>query len=386
MAKKNSFVIIVFIIFLLLIFSLAAYFTYKNAYFPAFNQFIDSKISYFTKREIIDSEPLLVESSPIYIPSGSIQNKDFFCYRVLDKNILSRIESLFQSSFYDETENFHYTYSKEYQSIKLRAMFQKLDENFDPLDESLGSWTFAPTIPLTRPSLFQDALVFIDAKASLIILDLKTGKLIREIPSPVYPSSSALAIILPIAIPGFSETQDAYPQYIFKAADTNVYAFAFFENKFEIENFLLKEKQSNDLETKHPYILTEAIQKTIMQSIADWAQYKELPTFIDPIMLSKDPKPVLINREGISIFVFMVEEEGKYLLGMSDEKSNFIKADALASLFSQKGEMLSISIHYESHSPQVEAVLDSDTLYYMVLANKGEKALENTYFSYKKIK
>jgi hypothetical protein len=82
----------------------------------------------------------------------------------------------------------------------------------------------------------------------------------------------------------------------------------------------------------------------------------------------------------------MFKEEGQYQMGMSDASSLFISADALACFFSQTGELLSVSVDYESHKPQVQVLLEADTLYYIVLANKGELPLNDVYFSYKKIK
>jgi hypothetical protein len=142
----------------------------------------------------------------------------------------------------------------------------------------------------------------------------------------------------------------------------------------------------SDEKSKHPFWPSAEVEKSMMEATATWAQYAVVSDFIEPKLLPSDGSLLRVNAEGISVFALMFKEEGQYQMGMSDASSLFISADALACFFSQTGELLSVSVDYESHKPQVQVLLEADTLYYIVLANKGELPLNDVYFSYKKIK
>lgn len=382
MAKKNIWIGFVFIIFLFIFLGFGLFLSYQKNLYPVLNTTIDKLLK---KNDVIIAidEPI---TEPIHIASGSIKDTRIFVYRIMDQKVLEFLAPLFRDSYFDETNSFRYLYSEEYKSIKLTGMFQRLEEGFDPLDESIGSWTFAPTIPLTAVSLFHDALVFIDVALSLNIIDIKTGKRIQSFDSPVYPASSAVALKMPLAFSKKNEIQEAVPQYIIKAADGNVYSFAFLDQNSTLDLDGQFAPAFQSIHEGHPFLPTEEIQNSMMQTVANWAQLNETPAFSDPIILPQEAQPLPIHEEGLSIFVCMFSEEGQYIIGMSDEKTNFISADALACLFSEKGELVSVSVDYESHKPQVQMLLEADTLYYLVLANKGEEALKNSYVSYKKIK
>lgn len=405
MAKKNIFVLFVFFIFLIIILLLAAFVVYEKNLFPDFTFFIDRVL----KNESSNIETDILETKFIQIDSGEIAQSKIFVYQIRDTEVLKNLEPYFHNTFIDETNSFSMQYSKEQKTFKLQAMFQRLSEDFDPLDESLSTWTYRNVIPLTAAALFQDAFVFIDAKPALKILDLKTGALRYSLDSPFYPSSFIQARKLPLylskdienqyksfvqenklsknetlssSLP-FIDFQKAVPQFIVKGADGKVYSFAFLDEA--VEEALSTFSFHNTRKNSQTLMPSQAIQNEMMKTVLDWAEFSQMPFFIEPIVLPTEPRALSVNEEGISIFALMFKDEGRYQLGLSDKNSDFIRANAIVFLFSAFGEMLSISVDYESEKPQIQVLLDTNTLYYIVIANKGNFPLKDGYFSYKKL-
>ena len=381
MAKKNPvFLFFIWLSFFILLF-FAGFFIYQKELIPQFNFWLNS----FFYKESTSIAVSLPEIEPIRIASGEIGEMEAFAYKIRDSQFLIDIEAFFREDFFDNTDSFSMSYSEEQKTMKLTGMFQRLDADFDPKDESIRSWTSLQAAPLSAPSLFQDSLVFIDTDLNLIVLDLKTGALKQSFPTPVYPAGLALAVQAPLSLSGVYKSDDLVPQYIIKAADGNVYAFAFFDPLL-YEDVKTKISLISDEKNKHPFWPSKEVEKSMMEATATWAQYAVVPDFLEPKLLPSDGSLLRVNAEGISVFALMFKEEGQYQMGMSDASSLFISADALACFFSQTGELLSVSVDYESHKPQVQVLLEADTLYYIVLANKGELPLNDVYFSYKKIK
>ena len=155
MAKKNPvFLFFISLSFFILLF-FAGFFVYQKELIPQFNFWLNSIFYKESKPHAVS----LPEIEPIRIASGEIGEMEAFAYKIRDSQFLIDIEAFFREDFFDNTDSFSMSYSEEQKTMKLTGMFQRLDADFDPKDESIRSWTSLQAAPLSAPSLFQDSLV-----------------------------------------------------------------------------------------------------------------------------------------------------------------------------------------------------------------------------------
>jgi len=217
---------------------------------------------------------------------------------------------------------------------------------------------------VTNVCKFSDCYIFLDAKPSLIQVNIQTGE-IKQTSCPVYPGAKACI-------------KDS--DYVFEGRDGRQYVFSFdtlASDLDTIKNFTMfsqntdEKKLSYYMEKVAPNLkLTEAI----LDNLANWADYSEndvLPKmhFIDPdaidtlYNLETNTKDISMSKP--TLFVFSPNSQGVYKIGLCDKKGSWLKKRAYVAIFT-KDELSLVSLDYKSDEPQIQLQLSNRQLYYIV--------------------
>ncbi|MGL4981626.1 MAG: hypothetical protein ACRC4W_01995 [Treponemataceae bacterium] len=351
--KPKRILLITCVVFIGLILELiiVAFLAYQHSLFPRFNSFIDTATyKRLEKKSFIKpSDEVLPEITP---PLTSIINRTPVFTKEAPKNItLTNIEDTVSDKdllfeFMDDRKTLTCT------SDVSKISFQKKNKNAP----SIISWKFVSDVPiLSNPKVFDDAVVFIDARPSVIVLDIENGTIKNTLPSPVLPAGKAGSLDL---------------QYVFEGLDGNTYAF----------KFLSKTDMDDDVfftNSGSLFSLSTVFQSNILLNLENWQpaltdqEDEEDETCISPIFKNIEPlfENHMIELNNIDIypklFAFSPKKEQQYSVILSDSESMVKKYPSFVAVFSSEGNLLSSSLNYDSATPSVKLPLDPTKLYYI---------------------
>jgi len=385
MAKKraSSFLSVVLIILLLLVMTLTIILgLYKMERYTVLNEFIDGLISRFTgvKNEPVVEEIELKEISRLTIEAGLVLDKTpFFLGEMTSSNDLNsyNLRSLEHES---KESDIGIQVSSDHKTLTVTGMLQRLDPLYDGYDESVSSWTLHTEYPiLTRPCLFQDSIVFIDASPSLIVVNVLTGAASSGQFVPFFPDNQAAAVNSSIQAAGTDNavTEITVPLYVVLGRNGKTYAFAFSDTQIELPS-TAPLSVSTEIFTPDDKALEHMV-----SIIKNWAGFSEPPILSAPLILSDDFSPLFLNLQSAAFAAFMVPVSGNYTAGLTDETGLFIRDNAVVCIFTNTGELTGVSVDYESDRPNVTSYFEEKKLYYVLAAAQAGFSIDSAYFSIK---
>lgn len=385
MAKKqaSSFLTVVLIILLLLVMTLTLILgLYKMERYKVLNEFIDNVISRFidVKSGPVIEEIEVKEISRIRVAAGSVLHKTpFFLGEMTGSNELN--SNNLRSLEYETTESdIAIQISSDYKTLTVTGMLQRLDPLYDGYDESVSSWTLHTEYPiLTRPCLFQDCIVFIDASPSLIMVNVLTGTASSGQYVPFFPDNKASAVNQAVQAAGTDDSvqEIRVPLYTVLGRDGKIYAFAFSDAHIEAPASASLSVSSSI------FTPDDKALEHMVSIIKNWAGFTEDPVLGAPLILSDDYSPLLMNLQSASFVVFMVPASGNYTAGLTDENGLFIRDNAVVCIFTGSGELIGVSVDYESDRPNVTSYFEEKKLYYVLAAAQAGSSIDTSYFSIK---
>lgn len=315
---KKIFTCLLILLSLVLFSVLFGFVLYKSASFPDFNRIVDEILSNYI--------PSISVEETVVIEEDFKQEIQPALFNVLDKNpILYEIDSSKILSLKDSVEDF---------SISV-------------------SWNY-PIV--SKPVSFSDAIVFVDARPCVVMLDVNTNALLKEIPCGVYPSENAF-------VKDFS--------YYFESRSGLWYELKFsdeiMQNTDSIEPLMIPKDNSvqiNQLLEKYVFP-TEEIFASINEKMSSLFS-SEVNKINDIQLYLEEDGIVTFNRQGLSpLFVFSPEEQGSYVIGLCDNDGVWIRDNAFVTLFSKTGETRAVSLDYVADRPQITIHLSDAELYYI---------------------
>lgn len=385
MAKKraSSFLSVLLVALLLLVMALTLILSlYKMERYKPLNEFIDSVISNFIHTE----EPVVEDVSFVEIPRITIEagfalaKIPFFLGEISNNQDLNDLH--LRSLEHNAVESgITIQVSSDYKSLTVKGMLQKLDPSYDGADESVSSWTLHTEYPIiTRPCLFQDSIVFIDSSPSLFVVNILTGTASSGQYVPFFPDTQASALQASVDIMGMNNELNSVqlPQYVVLGRNGKVYSFAFTEDYITLPSASML-SISSDVFTPSSEDLEHMV-----DSIKNWAGISEDTVLNAPLLLSDDFTPLYINLETPAFITFMIPESGRYIAGLSDENGLFIRDNAVVCIFSDKGELVGVSVDYVSDRPNLTLHLEEKKIYYVLAAALSGSSIDSSYFSIKK--
>ncbi len=382
MAQKkrgSSFVTLLIILLLLIVMLLILVLgIYKLERYPVLNGMIDSLISRFQDdtAEPVVEEPVVELIPGIKVEAGSILGKvPYFMGETVNPGNLKPLEL---TSFDSEISM---TISNDYKTLTVTGMLQRFDPSYDGVDNSVSSWAVTTEYPIiTRPCLFQDCIVFIDASPSLFIADILTGSVSTGHYVPFYPDNQAASVSSPLQFEteGAGIVSRAVSQYVVMGRNGKVYGFAFTEDQIPAAP-----SHTNSITTE-VFTPEKKSMENMLSVIKNWAGLSDDAFVNAPFIMSDDFSPLLIDLKSIAFITFMVPESGNYTVGLADEDGIFIREKAVICLFSQSGELLGVSVDYESDRPNVTSHFDNGMLYYVLASPHSGNLIESSFFSIKR--
>lgn len=227
-------------------------------------------------------------------------------------------------------------------------------------------WEYNNQYPVVSlPGIFEDAVIFIDAKPQVTVLDLGAGTVLFKKDIGVFPGEVAFV--------------DACTYY-FQSQTGNWYALDF--NAQNTVSDTLEIEYGNDqnyvdlgeLLQPHKEVF-ESIEKKI-NSLFSGEHNHPIPS---TLVYAPTASPLNFTADIISpLFVFSPQEQGIYTIGFCDEKGIWIRDKAFVVLFNSKGDTLSVSLDYVADRPQVTIHLADNELYYLCAGFAQEDGIEDT--------
>ncbi|MGI5172475.1 hypothetical protein H0R92_02565 [Treponema sp. OMZ 840] len=277
--------------------------------------------------------------------------------------------TLFSMQPFFERHELRFSLSDDFYRLVCTGMFERLDAHYDGKIYADSSWTYNSEYPiLCPPCLFSDSIVFMDARPSLIVLDIKTGKVLQSLQSPVYPSGEAAV---------------KNGVFIFRGKNSSLYEVRF-ENRHSDKADFLNVKESIDVKT----LFSPSVQAAdlIREKTSEWLRSSQTFALPVPALLFDAENPeavpaVLTDKALVCFTVFSPDEQGVYTAGLCTPKGKWLAAPAFAAVFSDDGVLQAVSIDYVSDKPQVKMHFSDKALYYIVCAfflNEREEYDKNT--------
>lgn len=209
---------------------------------------------------------------------------------------------------------------------------------------------------VSTPGVFSDAVVFMDAKSTVVVIERKTGSLLSSIPCGVFPSEKAF-------VDGSS--------YYFMARCGSWYELRFAEEPQSGLSFL----EPVPLDCDEPVYAEQLLEEYVipceedenaimekMNSLFSLSEKQEIKGFM---LYSEQDGVLSFDRDFVSpVFVFSPMEQGTYVLGLCNPEGEWTRENAFVVLFSSEGQTVAVSLDYVADRPQITTHLSDSQLYY----------------------
>lgn len=241
--------------------------------------------------------------------------------------------------------------------IQATGILKRFSNDYDVNLPEVETWTFENEYPIiTSLGFYQNCIVFIDAVLQVHFIDIFTGESIlnseNKIYSPVYPSGKT-----------FSNKNS----FIFEGKNQKLFSLNF----SDLENLELQTYKINNEVDFSIFEISEEAKTHIKDYISNWLSLEndfDLPEVqIIPSELNAIPLP----DDDLIVFVYCPSWSGIKTVGLCNENSEWIKSYTFISIFTDSGEMLSVSMDYVADKPQLELHHSStDTNFYYIVIGK----------------
>lgn len=385
MAKKkrsSSFLTVLLVMLLLIIMTLTMLLgLYRLNKYPVLNTFIDAFISRFidSRKEPVEQTDIPRTLSPILIESGSALQKT--AHFLGELQTVNGSISLLKSFEHEMTESgLTIKVSPDFKTLSVSGMLQRFDPLYDGIDESVSSWTLHTQYPIiSRPCLFQDCIVFIDASPSLFAVNILNGASSSGQYVPFFPDTQAASMSSVVQV----ETEQgittlAAPHYVVLGRNGKVYGFAFTDGQIPVKAI------SPPSINASIFMSQKEIAENMEVVIMNWAGISEPPAVMHSLVMNDDYSPLPVDLQAFSFITFMLPSAGNYIAGLSDESGVFIRDKAVVCIFTQEGDLVGVSVDYESDRPNVTSHFNENTIYYALCTAYPGSGLGTSYFSIKK--
>jgi hypothetical protein len=347
MSKKNNFgkVFVIFICICIIILALLIL-LYLTKSFPDFNQRVDNvleNIHFLPEKETVS------EVIPELLPKLEILENPILSLEPFYGGQVAGSFSLESKTELWTVSELEFSITDSDYSITCIGPISRFASDYQGEAVSESSWTYTGSYPiLSKPGVFADSVVFIDAEPSLVQLDLITGAVVNKVPSPVYPSVNSL-------IQG--------KKYIFQGRDGNQYIFSF--DHTDIANTISSVPSFSTLEMIFAPELP--VQEIILDKLKNWGIEPDSNYFVAPIVLPEMNVPFNFSNEiKPCLLAFSPEQQGTFTIGLCGEDGKWITANAFIALFTDQGEMRGVSLDYVANQPQIELHVSDTEIYYIV--------------------
>lgn len=239
-------------------------------------------------------------------------------------------------------------------------------------------------------AVFTDAQVYIesaDGINTLYVMDSLTQNIVCQMLSPIPCPQYSWAFY----------DDEGNPFFICKGIDGTHYIWSFnfnsvvtddVEENTPDDELKLNERIIADTYLQNNLDFSSLIQpsvatvSTITDKLSNWQQGSfdgQLPEAEQFVFGSYMP------FTNLAIFVLVPEEQGNHTLGVCDENGLWSTSRQFAAVFTDSGEMRSVSLDYVADKPQVTLYLSDNEVYYAVVGSLGGFLDDSTsYFTVRK--
>ena len=354
--NKSSVKIFFSILSILILFFLAFFIIIKFNIFPDLTK---------NNNEII-AKILLDNSNPNFENSVPIKNEKI----ILESGEInfSEIDFSFCSveGFTNELIQFKTTYNIDgiefvlldnNTTIQATGVLSRFSSDYDINFPVIDNWIFKNDFPIISSlGFYQNVIVFIDATLKFHFVNILNGQEIlfsdeisKNLFSPIYPTGNI-----------FANSNG----FVFEGRDKNIYVLSFTN---EIDN--LKIQQEYYIDATSFFEISEEAKNHIKDYVSNWMslsgefelpQIKIIPDGINPIPL---------EDEDLIIYAYCPDWSGIKTVGLCDENSSWINSYTFISIFTNDGELRSVSMDYVADNPQLElhhSESDSNFYYFVI--------------------
>lgn len=317
--------------------------------------------TYFTneKKEIEKIEVIEdVRNPPTAIAMPAFAEYDFF--EVVETLAPNKLETL--KKFY-YSHNIEITLIDNGYGIEIGAYFTSANGSESAENLEKTRWQSKFNYPIaTPPALLADAVVFITSDRNLHVLDLITGKILKEEKLPVYPSDQGIL------------QEDGY---YFKGRNGVFYKITL-KQRHHDELFSEKGKDFSafSLPQEITFDVNKHLKNEIMQRVLYWQPYLETVDCSSVIKLSPEyTECYLTLAKEPKIIAFTCSQQGEYTVGLTDIHNAWLTEKAYVAIFDNSANLLSVSMDYVADKPQVTVHLTENMVFYAVIGTLLEDVI-----------
>lgn len=338
MAKKKSLIIFFICLLIVLLFVVALCFlVYSAKTVPAFNNFIDIVFLNKIEKNSTENTSLQQQVEDQLLNAGTSVAGLIPVLSVLSEPV---------------------EYTLDGTDLLLQQTVSVTEQGFQIICSD-KDWQIQLEIPVvTKPGVFADVVVFVDASSNFVLLDRNTGNKLASIPCMIYP-----------AIQG--ESYCIEKTYYF-ASRAGTMAKIDFSESGSLPLFLEPQSINFPLVSDFSSAMQEFVYPTAELYSQISAKMNTLLAINPPISIStallyaESHNVIPLSHEQFSsVVIFSPEESANYTLGLCDKNGNWIKGSMFVTLFNKTGESLAISLDYVADRPQVTMHLSDNQLYYI---------------------
>lgn len=347
MVKRILIFIIVVVCFVVMIASIM-FALYLSQKFPKYNEKINSLVFIFKNKPI-------VKESSVFTPDLITINEPAIVHKKIKLDCINKSDMYAIPPF---AKSYNY-YGLEFSLInndyglQCNGLIDRLNSDFLGPEYISKTWQYIGNWKIvTNPVLFADALLFINSKPEVVLLDPQTGKAI---------DTKGSGISLDIAVYPEPSGEIKNGAYVFSGRNQKLYMLNFEDTQYNNCN--------NQFHYSNFFTFDDETKSFIVSKLNTWTTFpknKKLPE-ISILASLKIPHKIEFLQDSVAIFVFSPEKQDNYKIGLANEKGVWQKNIGFMSVFSSTGELLAVSIDYSADKPQIETHLDSNLWYYFVV-------------------
>lgn len=323
-----------FIIIIVVSFGLL-FLAYKNNSFPSFNIFVDNLIG---KTQTNQNEPTTeIESESE--KTATIPLKTLPLINNYKLNVFETAENQTSSNLEDY-------------SIP-QILFSTTNDDYSIVITGDYNFTLDFEFPIvSKPFVFGDSICIITADNILNVINLQ-NQIVNE------------RFILNFIV----EYDKNLTEPVF-VTENAIFVQAINGTKFKIEFEKFAKPGKNLTQTtgnsiKKLFLPDEATEKFMISQINTWGfetKIEKLPTL--EFFTGSSLMP--LNDLNVHLYVYSPDFASRYDVALTNEKSMPIRGNAIVAVFSERGELMSVSLDYVADRPLVSATLSETEFYYIV--------------------
>ena len=354
--NKNSFKIFLGIFFILLFFIVGFFLIIQFNVFPDLTKTYNECVAkiFLEKQNPNFENSVPVQKDKIILESESI---DFSNLQISFTPLKSFENELNEFSDKYNIEGIEFELQNNNCVIQATGILKRFSNDYDVNLPEIETWNFVNEYPIiTSLAFYQNCVVFIDALLQVHFVDIFTGKSIlnseNKIYSPVYPSGKTFA---------------SKNSFIFEGKNQKLFSLNF----SDIQNSELQTFKKNNKLDFSIFDISDEAKSHIKDYISNWISLENDFDLPEVQIIPSELSAVPLSDDELIIFAYCPSWSGIKTVGLCDENSEWIKSYTFISIFTDEGEMLSVSMDYVADNPQLELHHSStDTNFYYIVIGK----------------